>query len=457
MTIPFDLIKKYDKPGPRYTSYPPATFFHHRFSPDNYRMHLVESNQHGDKNMSFYFHVPFCPQMCHFCGCNTDMMPQGDIVARYFEALLNEFETVTGYLDTSRVVTQVHWGGGTPNSVPLKYIARTMDAISSKFSIAPGAEIAMECNPAYLVHNSVDKLSEMGFNRLSLGIQDFDEEVLRIINRKPSKLPVEELVAYIRSKNIDVNLDFVYGLPGQTKESFANAIDRAIKLRPQRLVTFSYAHVPWVKVAQKILEQYTIPSAETKLGIFAGAFEMLTGSGYQAIGLDHFAIEQDGLAKSLKSRTLQRNFMGYCTKEHTGQVYAFGATGISQLGGAYIQNVKSTGGYIKTSLEQGLAVEKGYELTFRDKVCKTVISEIMCNSFVDFEAVAQKFYIQTDQLYALCGFCTSELEPYVQDKIAGLNGHILTVPEKGRFFLRNIAMLFDPLLTGTETNYSKTV
>jgi oxygen-independent coproporphyrinogen III oxidase len=457
MNINLELIKKYDRPGPRYTSYPPATFFNSGFTADTYKEFLVSSNEHGAPDISFYFHVPFCPQLCHFCGCNTQAMPAGTLVEQYFEAVLNEFRTVSKYLYKSRRVSQVHWGGGTPNSVSFRYIGKIMDAVTHNFTVAPGAEIAMECNPAYLSYPAIDELSAMGFNRLSLGIQDFDAGVLNLINRKPSGIEPENLVEYIRAKNMDVNLDFVYGLPGQTDESFASTIGRAIKLSPQRLVTFSYAHVPWFKQAQKILEQYPIPNADDKLRMFLKAYGLLTQNDYIAIGLDHFAQATDGLAIALRDKTLHRNFMGYCTREHTGQVYAFGATGISQLEDAYSQNIKSTQEYVKTALENGFAIEKGYALSSGDMVCRAVIGEIMCNQYVDFGTMAGRFDMPVAELLEVTGFDPEKIKLFISDGLAVFDGNILSIPEEGRFFLRNIAMLFDPLLTGTETNYSKTV
>lgn len=453
----YELIRKYDKPGPRYTSYPPATFFHNGFDMKEYQDHIIRSNEEGDSNISFYFHVPFCPQMCHFCGCNTDRMPVSQMVSRYFDAMLNEFRAVANLLDKSRKVSQVHWGGGTPNSVSLKYIEVLMDEIKKTFTLTEDAEIAMECNPAYLTTDSVDHLYAMGFNRLSIGIQDFNEDVLRIINRRPSKLPAEEIVRYIKVKGIRVNLDFVYGLPGQTVESFSKSIQKAAQIKPQRLVTFSYAHVPWVKSAQKVLEQYSIPDSHQKLELFSSAYDILTQDGYQFIGLDHFAIPDDSLAIASKNKTLHRNFMGYCTRENTGQVYAFGATGISQTENAYIQNIKSTASYTETALQHGFAVEKGYALSSGDKICRMVIEEIMCNNYVDLHSVAERLQITVRELKGKTGFAEEGLKTFMDDQLVGFDGIHLSVSDHGRFFLRNIAMLFDPLLTGKEMNYSKTI
>ncbi len=451
------LIKKYEKPGPRYTSYPPATFFNNGFKDSDLIKHVKDSNLCEPKNISFYFHVPFCPQLCHFCGCNTDIMREKSFIDQYMDAIVKEFETITRYLDKSRFVSQVHWGGGTPNSISMKYIKKVMDLIAENFTYAPACEIAMECNPAYLTHSQIDELASIGFNRLSIGIQDFNPEVLKLINRKPSLLPEEELVAALYAKKIKVNLDFVYGLPGQTPESFEQTLLRAVEIQPQRIVTFSYAHVPWVKGAQKILEQYGIPDAHSKLMMFEKAYKTAVDAGYIAIGLDHFAKPEDELSEALASHQLHRNFMGYCSRESTGQVYAFGATSISQLWNAYSQNVKNPEDYIKAIHECGTAVEKGYTMSQRDVIVNAIIQEIMCNNKVDLEVAAANFSISLETLGTLLHFTPESLIPFIDDGLLNFDKNILVVKPAGKLFLRNIAMIFDPLLTGKETNYSKTV
>jgi len=454
------LIQKYDKPGPRYTSYPPANFFQSGFSSDDYKSQIEQSNQALPHNLSFYFHVPFCPQLCHFCGCNTDLMRNKTFVTRYFAALRKEFLTVSEHLDKTRKVTQIHWGGGTPNAVSLKEIASVMNLVRSHFHIDAGADVAMECNPAYLTYQQVDELADMGINRISIGVQDFNTDVLRIINRKPSKLPVEVIAAYMKSKNMTVNLDFVYGLPGQTTESFGDSIRQALSVSPDRIVTFSYAHVPWVKEAQKILEAYAIPAAEQKLDMFGRAFDLIIEAGYVPIGLDHFARPEDEMAKALNDRTLHRNFMGYCVKKHTGQVYAFGSTAISQLDNAYIQNLKPTVAYMESVESSGLAADKGYQLTFRDKVCREIINTLMCNHFVDLNAISAAFNLSLNDLFDLILFDESELQPLLDDHLVTLDNYKLTILPEGKMFLRNVAMLFDPLLKNRDNSpmrFSKTV
>jgi oxygen-independent coproporphyrinogen-3 oxidase len=405
---------------------------------------------------NYPFSISVCsPQVA--CGCNTDIMRERSFIGRYVDAVIREFETVAQHLDSTREISQVHWGGGTPNAISMKYIRQIMDKISEKFRYTPGCEIAMECNPAYLTHVQMEELSSMKFNRLSIGIQDFDSSVLKMINRKPSLLPEEELVKVLSAKNIGVNLDFVYGLPGQTPDSFEQTIQRAVNMNPDRIVTFSYAHVPWVKSAQKVLEQYGIPDSKTKLMMFERAYAIAVKAGFIAVGLDHFAKPDDELSQALKNRQLHRNFMGYCSRENTGQVYAFGATSISQLHDAYSQNCKSPVEYIEQVNRKGTAVEKGYAMTPQDVICNAIIQEIMCNNRVDLNKIAGSYFLSVQQLKKMLKFDDSSLELFIEDNLINYLDNKLEVKPSGKFFLRNIAMVFDPLLTGKETNYSKTV
>ncbi len=451
-------LKKYNKPGPRYTSYPPATFFHTGIGCDHYKGMLKASNYEQPENISIYIHVPFCRQLCHFCGCNTSCFPDIRVIERYFKALIEEIRSVSSRLDTHRPLTQIHWGGGTPNSVELEYIENVMNELLSIYTPTPKAEIAMECNPAYLEPEHIDRLAAMGFNRLSLGIQDFNEDVLRQVNRKPSLHPVEKLIGRMKANNMDgVNMDLIYGLPGQTSDSFRQTIEKAISLAPDRLVTFSYAHVPWVKPAQNVLEELGLPEPEEKLAMFETAYNLLTQHGYVAIGMDHFARPGDELAVALKNKKLHRNFQGYCTRETTGQVYGFGATSISQLQGGYYQNVKDTEDYIQAITQSGFATEKGYELTREDSIRRAVINKIMCNGYLDFDELSREYEIPINDLKATTGFNAKKLQPFIDDDLLELKGNKIQLRENGFLVVRNIAMEFDPLLQSGQGKYSKTV
>lgn len=458
LLLDHELIKKYDRPGPRYTSYPPANFFKPSFDPTNYVELLQKSNCTQPHNMSFYFHVPFCPQLCNFCGCNSELMRDKVSVERYFTMLQKEFVTVAAYLDSSRPVSQIHWGGGTPNGVPMHYITDVMNLVRSHFQLSPDAEVAMECNPAYMTMEQIQQLTALGFNRISLGIQDFDAHVLSIIHRRSSKLPVEDVIKALHDNGMQVNLDFVYGLPTQTRDKFQQSIDKAIHLNPERIVTFSYAHVPWVKSAQKELEQYVLPSANDKLSLFHMAYERITDAGYEAVGLDHFARPQDEMAQALRKHTLHRNFMGYCTVNHAGQVYAFGASSITQIEDAYVQNNKNTDAYMDIIARQGIAPDKGYLLTEHDKVCRLVIEELMCNQFIDLDQLAKQLSVSYEELLNITTFSPEKLQSMLDDHLVTWSNHQLTVLPPGRMILRNVAMLFDPLQQADSTmRYSRTL
>ncbi|TVQ83903.1 MAG: oxygen-independent coproporphyrinogen III oxidase [Bacteroidetes bacterium] len=452
------LLQKYNKPGPRYTSYPPATFFHDGINVESYQDMLVQSNHQQPENISLYIHIPFCRQLCYFCGCNTTCYPGDELVSRYIDALIKEIHSVSGLLDTDRPLTQIHWGGGTPNSIDLSFVEKVMKELLSIYKPVAKAEIAMECNPAYLEPEHIDQLAAMGFNRLSLGIQDFNEEVLKLVNRRPSKYPVEELIARMKANKMDgVNIDLIYGLPGQTPASFQNTIEKAIAISPDRLVTFSYAHVPWVKSAQMKLEEIGLPAPEEKLAMFETAYNLLTQNGYEAIGMDHYAKPGDELSVALKNKKLHRNFQGYCTQETTGQVYGFGATSISQLQGGYYQNIKSHKKYIEAIEQNGFATEKGYELTREDEIRRTVINQIMCNGFLDFDALAKELDTGVAQLKTITGYNPEKLKPFADDGLLQIDGNCIQLLQNGFLVVRNIAMEFDSLLSQGKGQYSKTV
>lgn len=453
-----DIFKKYNKPGPRYTSYPPATFFKSGFTTEQYINQIERSNNDQPQNISFYVHIPFCPRLCHFCGCNTGISQKEEVIRRYVNAVITEIENVAQHLDKNREVSQIHWGGGTPNSIHLTYVEEIMATFRKHFRFIEKPEIAMECHPGYLEFEDIDRLAAAGFNRLSLGVQDFDEEVLRLVNRAPSKYPVKELVGYMKSKGFrGVNLDLIYGLPGQTKESFARNIEKTLEVSPDRLATFSYAHVPWVKAAQKILEKRGLPTPDQKLEMFETGHNLLTQAGYVAIGMDHYAKADDDLAKALKNKTLHRNFQGYATRETTGQVYGFGSSSITQLWGGYVQNVKTSKQYVEKIEAEGFAPDKAYLMTENDLVVREVIAEIMCNGRVDFSEIGNQFGISARAVKSIVDFQPEKLEAFLNDNLVSIQGDGVHVHKEGFFIVRNIAMAFDPLLKTSKAMYSKTI
>lgn len=458
MQIRKDLILKYNQPGPRYTSYPPANYFHDNITVDDYKKAIIQSNHEQPQSISLYVHIPFCPRLCHFCGCTTSSSKNVDLFRNYVDVVKKEINCVADLLDHNRKVTQIHWGGGTPNSIPLEMVKEIMDLFKARFKFEEYAEIAMECSPAYLELEHLDQLAAMGFNRLSLGIQDFNNEVLEIVNRDPSKHPVEDLVKRMKQNGFKgVNLDLIYGLPGQTLENFQKSIEKVIEINPDRLVTFSYAHVPWVKKAQSVLEKVGIPSADEKLVLMETAFDLLTENGYMPIGMDHYAKPEDDLFKALMTKKLHRNFQGYCTRETTGQVYGFGSSSISQLDSGYYQNTKSIKDYIESVDKTGWAIERGYQVSKNEKIIRTVINEVMCNLFVDFSEIGRMYGIDANEVKRIIAYDPEKLSPFLADDLLEINQEQIKVNANGSLVVRNIAMTFDPQLSVAPNQYSKTI
>ena len=458
MNFPEHLIEKYNVPVPRYTSYPPANFFTDNFTSEQYVDLIRRSNHDQPDNISIYIHIPFCNKICHYCGCNTHLTRNRDLMRIYVDALKKEIGMVAELLDPNRKVSQVHWGGGTPNYLPVEWVEEIMQLLDEKFIYTDKPEIAMECHPAHLDFEYAERLVKAGFNRISLGIQDFNRKVLDTVNRDDSVIPVAELVKYLRSfGHVGVNFDFIYGLPHQNPESFYETIKQAVALSPDRLVTFSYAHVPWVRRAQKVLEVEGLATPQEKLKMFETAYNLLKENGYHPIGFDHFAKADDELTIALANKKLHRNFQGYCTRETTGQVYAFGATGISQLENSYAQGAKDVNVYVEMINKGIFTVEKGYELNTSEKVIRHVINEIMCNQYVDFAEVAKKYDVTEIELNEILGFSEEKLDDFIAEELIQYENNKLTVNEPGKLFSRNIASVFDPQLANSGKSFSKSV
>ncbi len=459
MKVDKKLLEKYNVPVPRYTSYPPANHFTDNFKVGDYNDLLVKSNLEDPRNIAFYIHIPFCAQICHYCGCNAIKMSRADEIKQYVEAVKKEIGLVISKVDKSRKISQIHYGGGTPNAIKSFYLKEINDLLTSNFELIENHEIAIECNPAHLSYTYLDELFEAGFNRFSFGIQDFDECVLKDVNRKPSALPVGDLVSYVKGKNENyaVNLDFIYGLPGQTADSFCKSIQQAIEIRPDRLVTFSYAHVPWFKEHQKILVKKGLPSADDKLDMFLAAYDMLLKAGYVSIGLDHYALPEDELCKALDKHQLHRNFQGYCTKRTTGQVYAVGVSSISQLSGGYVQNTKDLKKYINSVNEEVLPVEKGVLVSEDQKIIRTVINELMCNKYINWQQVAEGFNMDVSEFKKVVGYDELALKSFLDDELVKFTSEELIITELGTMFIRNIVAVFDPALPASNKHYSNSL
>ncbi len=454
-----DLLQKYNKPVPRYTSYPPANFFTDEFKEADFRNALTESNDQRPENISFYFHIPFCKQMCYFCGCNSYGIKNDHIIHDYIQALKAEIKTVVKYIDKRRPISQIHYGGGTPNAIPVKYLQEINEMLLSTFPSIDKPEIAIECNPAYLTFEQMDGLKKAGFKRFSLGIQDFNPDVLKTVNREMPSMPVKVIMDYLKKddQEVAINLDFIYGLPKQTPESFAWAIEQAVALKPDRLVTFSYAHVPWVSKIQKKLEKAGIPGGEDKMKMFDEGFKLLSQNGYRAIGLDHFALESDELTLAYDNKTLHRNFQGYCTTRTTGQVYALGVTAISQLNGVYAQNTKSIAEYIEAANKGEIPVIKGYKLNNEQRIIREVITEFMCNEQVVWDEIGARYSKTGEEIRNTIKYDLAALKEFEADGIINISEDKIEATEEGLILIRNVAASFDPLLTNSTKTFSKSV
>jgi len=452
-----NLIEKYNVSVPRYTSYPPANYFR-PLQPSDYLEAVGRSNSEGTRLVSFYLHMPFCKRLCHYCGCNSYIMPRtGDTVSRYIDAIHKEIDLVTANIDKSRPISQIHFGGGSPTAMPASVLKEIIDHLLSLFPTIEKPEIAVECHPGYLTEHDWHALTDSHFNRFSIGVQDLDEKVLHIVGRTPSALPLDVIMGILREAGATVNMDFLFGLPYQTPESFAGNIERAIQLRPDRLVTFSYGHVPWVFKRQQVLEKHGLPATEEKQRMYDEAARLLLEAGYKIIGLDHFVLPDDELYKALEAGLLYRNFQGYCTRRTTGQVYAFGATGISQLDTTYAQNTKDIQEYIDTTLSGELTTRKGYALTVQERIAKEVIERLMCNYRIDWNEIADTLTIPVTELKAALHYDEAQLREMADDGLFTMTGTCLTMTDEGHPFVRNVAAALDPLMQNTDKKFSKPI
>ncbi len=440
------IIDKYNIPVPRYTSYPPANYFGALAQPE-YIDAVKLSNANENRNLSFYFHMPFCRHLCHYCACNSYAMGNEANVDKYIDALHKEIDLLLPYIDKDRRISQIHYGGGSPTAMPAKAIKELNEHLLNHFDTIDNPEIAIECHPGYLTLNDWSNLVDAGFTRFSIGIQDFDEKVLKAVNRRPSLEPIEDVFALLREAKANINLDFLYGLPYQTVESFSRTIEHAIALQPDRLVTFSYAHVPWLKKQQLILEKHGLPSVQTKETMFETSAQLLQKAGYVRVGMDHFVRPHDELYTALAEHKLHRNFQGYCTLRTTAQVYAFGVTGISQLSTAYAQNTKDIDEYILSVNDGRLPIRKGYTLTSDQQQIRTVIDDLMCNYAVTLSP-EQKTAVNYD---------TARLMEMQNDRIITIENDTISMTEPSSPLVRNVAALLDPLMQNTSKTFSKPI
>ena len=450
------MRNKYNRPVPRYTSYPPANFFGDYAEADYLEM-VDKSNTARQNQISFYVHIPFCRHLCHYCGCNSYPQAKPEVIRAYVDALHREIDLVASHIDRHRQISQIHYGGGSPTSLPVSMIRELNEHLLSVAPVIDRPEIAIECHPGYLKENDWLQLADCGFTRYSLGVQDFNDEVLKVVNRRPSLMPVPQIVNLLHSKGATVNLDFIYGLPLQTAISFMTTITQAAMVRPDRLVTFSYAHLPQIFPRQQILDRVGLPTDGEKSSMYEMASGILTAAGYQPVGLDHFVLPDDELAVALNQGQLHRNFQGYCTRRTTAQVYAFGVTGISQLDDAYAQNGRDISEYIDTINQGHLYIRRGYVLSDQQKLVREVIETLMCNYSLCWSDVAARLGVSADALREACGYKESVFSEMQADGLLSFDDDHIRVDTSGRPYVRCVAAALDPLLVNTDKKFSKPV
>ena len=451
-----DIINKYNIQAPRYTSYPPANYFK-EINEDDFIKTVEDSNDATKNNVSFYIHFPYCRRLCHYCGCNSYKWKDQESTDRYVAALHKEIDLVAKHLDKNRRISQIHYGGGSPSQLSASTLKELNQHLLSLMPTIDKPEIAIECHPGFLDREGWEAIADAGFNRVSIGIQDTEADVLKAVNRQPSILPISEIFEILRSRGIIINLDFLYGLPYQTPEKFEHAIAQAVSLRPDRIVTFSYGHVPWVFKRQQILEKIGLPDSETKEEMATRAASTIVKAGYRRIGMDHFVLPDDELSQALDTHQLHRNFQGYCTLRTTGQVYAFGATGISQLDDAFAQNVKNIDAYIDTVNSGHLPVAHGYKLNEKEKVMREISESLMCNYYLDWNVLSKEINMAVSELKACTNYDEDKLKEMAADGLINRSGNIIAMAEMGSPFVRNVVAALDPLMVNTDRKFSKPI
>ncbi len=456
--VDLGLLRKYDRPGPRYTSYPTAPLFSQSFTAEDYRREIIATNtSESSSDISLYFHFPFCDTLCYFCGCTMMVTRDRNRIAEYNGYLKKEIDMIAPLVGRNRKVTQIHWGGGTPTHLTPEEILYMAEYIKAKFNIAPNVEMSVEIDPRELTQRHLGTLRHVGFNRMSMGVQDFDERVQKAVNRiQPEEMSLQ-VFKWAEALDFDsINIDLIYGLPFQTVESFETTLRKVLHFSPERIAVFNYAHVPWLKPHQKLIRAEDLPTPEQKLNILKMTIEHLSAHGYEYIGMDHFSKPTDELAVAQRGKTLYRNFQGYSTKSGA-DLYGFGMSSIGHFQNIYAQNEKTLQEYYKAIDEGKLATHVGYRMTNDDHIRKHVILRLMCDLELDQFSVEKKFNINFDEYFESS---LQQLEQFVGDGLVELSLGKIKIVGAGRLLLRNIAMCFDAyidMMSKTKPVFSRTV
>ncbi|WP_458525550.1 oxygen-independent coproporphyrinogen III oxidase [Onishia taeanensis] len=440
------LLKRYDVSGPRYTSYPTAPSFHEGFTAEDFEAALARSNASA-RPLSLYVHVPFCRRICFYCACNKIATKNTRLAEPYLSRLDREMVLISRRLSTSREVTQLHWGGGTPTFLTLGQMSDLIDRLDARFGLssAPERDYAIEIDPREADVLTLRHLQALGFNRLSLGVQDLDPVVQQAINRVQPRVLTESLIDEARRLGFrSLNLDLIYGLPHQTPASFAATLRQVIAMAPARLSIFNYAHLPRRFAPQRRIREADLPDSDAKLAMLQASIEMLEDAGYVHIGMDHFARPDDSLTQAQRRGTMTRNFQGYATHGDSDLV-GLGVSAISRVDDAYAQNPTALAGY-EVALDAGrLATVKGIRLSLDDRLRRRAIERLMCDMALDFETLGLEFNVDAK---AWLGDAIARLSPCVEDGLIESHGSRLSVTPRGRLLIRHLAMAFDARLPG---------
>ncbi len=445
------LVRKYSQPGPRYTSYPTALQF--REDVDKSALLQEAANERGP--LSLYFHLPFCQSLCWFCGCSTVITRNRDKADPYVEALIQEMDLYLPNLKPGRQVNQLHFGGGSPDFLRPGQLDLLCSAIHERFSFTSDAELSVEIDPRVLSEEHVEVFARHGFTRASFGVQDSDPDVQKAIHRiQPPEINFATMDLLRRHGFRSVNVDLIYGLPLQTLDSFDRTLAHVLELKPDRLAVFSYAHVPWMKPAQKNLERKgPLPSPEEKLSLLIHIIGRLTSSGYSFIGMDHFAKPSDELTIAQREGTLQRNFQGYSTRSGL-EICGFGVTSISQTTGSYRQNIRQLPTYYKSVEEGRIPLDRGYILTQEDKLRRQVIMRLMCDLSLNYHEMSERLGVDFETYFAAELNSLNMLEA---DGLLERKPGKMDITPLGRLLIRNIAMRFDAYFQAAEKRHSQTI
>ena len=453
------LIARYDRPGPRYTSYPTAVEFHPGFTDQIYVAHLEEASKRVEEPLSLYLHLPFCAERCTYCGCTMIASRHRSLATRYLDFLERELILLANHLGTRKRLVQHHWGGGTPTYLSLTEIDRLHGFIARTFALDPNAEQAIEIDPRVTTREQLSLLRGLGFNRLSLGVQDFDPAVQAAIGRRQSETETRDLYTFARGLGFaSINLDLIYGLPNQTLETFTRTLRSVVDMRPDRVAVYSYAHVPWLRLHQKQIDQMALPSPALKFALIGATVDEFTAAGYISIGMDHFARPGDELAVAMAERRLHRNFMGYTTRPGKDMV-GVGISAIGDILGGYAQNAKKLSTYYAALDANRFPIERGYVLSADDRVRRYVITELMCNFRVRRDDVARRFNIDFDTYFASELFRLTAPGGPASDGFLTVAPDAIEVTDSGRFFVRTICMTFDRYLERHQASpaFSRTI